>query len=593
MKLYQIWKKLSRKKKIASISSAVVLSLVLIVVLICSGNDVEVTYRETTVEKGELVVGITESGSVDVGTVEQVFELDMSALERAQTGTSSGAMGNSSSFGGADIFGGSGGGMPSMGGSMPGGSGGGSSSGSRTSSGGNMFGDIFNMAGDGNGSGSGESIGNLSVSEVLVSVGQQVKEGDVLYLLEEESVAQLCQELEDNVTKAEADLNAVYAEQTLSKQSAQYTYDSSVAYGAYASVEYDSTIRSLENAVTEAEQDLAEAKELLQSYQEQVTRLASDYAAACEVLKNCEWSRDNTNKWNDTYLYVTYFEMVQKAQSNVNTLEQKKTQMEKNLTQAEENVTKCEDALKSAKRSLASGKLTAKENLELRELAYNTAQETYDIALGYLEDGAKEQEATYAAAKEKWDEYSTHIDENAVKSKYNGVVTEVGLAEGDSISTNDVLITLYDMEQVGMTVTVDEDDMKDIELGSTANVNFTAYPDMVFEAVVTEIADAETDNNGNVTMDVTITVQGDTSGLFQGMTGDITFITRQTKEVLYVSNRAIIRQGTSSYVKVRDEKGNIVKKEIVTGFSDGVNVEIKEGLSEGDVVLIESRVSES
>ena len=34
-------------------------------------------------------------------------------------------------------------------------------------------------------------------------------------------------------------------------------------------------------------------------------------------------------------------------------------------------------------------------------------------------------------------------------------------------------------------------------------------------------------------------------------------------------------------------------KEVTTGFSDGVNVEIIEGLSEGDVVLIESKVSES
>ena len=42
-----------------------------------------------------------------------------------------------------------------------------------------------------------------------------------------------------------------------------------------------------------------------------------------------------------------------------------------------------------------------------------------------------------------------------------------------------------------------------------------------------------------------------------------------------------------------DENGSIVEKDVTTGFSDGVNVEITEGLSQGDTVLIESKVSES
>ena len=77
------------------------------------------------------------------------------------------------------------------------------------------------------------------------------------------------------------------------------------------------------------------------------------------------------------------------------------------------------------------------------------------------------------------------------------------------------------------------------------------------------------------------------------MTCDVTFITKETKEVLYVANRAVYREGTKSYVKMKQEDGTIVEREIVTGFSDGVSVEVIEGLSEGDVVLIESMVSES
>lgn len=52
----------------------------------------------------------------------------------------------------------------------------------------------------------------LTVAEVVVSVGQQVSEGDPLYLLEEDSVSDLEEELQSNVEKAKADLEAVEAD---------------------------------------------------------------------------------------------------------------------------------------------------------------------------------------------------------------------------------------------------------------------------------------------------------------------------------------------------------------------------------------------
>ena len=60
--------------------------------------------------------------------------------------------------------------------------------------------------------------------------------------------------------------------------------------------------------------------------------------------------------------------------------------------------------------------------------------------------------------------------------------------------------------------------------------------------------------------------------------------------MLYVSNKAIINEGTSYYVKMKDENGIIQKVQVITGFSDGINVEITSGLEEGDTVLIESQV---
>ena len=558
-------KQLSKKKeKITALIIVLLLCLVIgtwAVTAAVSGDQEEVTYRETIVQYGGLAVGVTESGSVDIGTVEQTFDLDMSALQRASTGDST------SGSGGA-------GGMQMQG------DGGGTA----------MFDQIFNMAGGSTFSTSGEA-SSLTVSKICVSAGQQVAEGDILYELEEESVSELTEQLQSDVEKAKADLDAVYADQELSKQTASYTYESSLAYGSYAETEYNAAVAQLQQAVTEAEETLADTQKTLEAYNSQLEEINAAYEEALQHLANCEWSMNHRDKINETYYYVDDFQMAQTAQSAVDTLEQKKERLEQNIEQAQKNLEQAQVNLNTAQRKLAQGLLDAKETLELRQLAYDSAQETYDIALAYLEEDAAEQEETYAEAMEKWEEYSSHVDGTAIRCQYNGVITDVALAEGDSIHTGTVLVTLYNMDEITMTVTVDEEDMADIALGSQANVDLIAYPDITFRASVTQISDASTDSSGNVTYDVTITLEGDVSGLFQGMTGEITFITEETQEVLYVSKRAIFTEGDTTYVKVQDEDGTVRKVEVTIGFTDGVNTEITGGLAEGDVVLIESTVS--
>lgn len=562
-------KNMSRKQKgLAALLIVTALVCLTVELLLWHNADRDpVTYRETSVQYGNLVVGITGNGSVDIGTVEQIFELDMSALQRADTSGSESGSGGS-------------GGM--VGGGMGGGN---------MQSGLDMFGQIFGMEGNTNYT-DGSQDSTLTVSGVCVSVGQQVKAGDPLYYLEEESVSELEEQLKANVEKARADLEAVYADQELSRQTAEYTFDTGQAYGGYASTEYSAAIQELENAVEDKKSALEKARKTLEEYREQLEQAAKDYEAAAEVLKNTEWSRDNTDKWDSTYDYVQYFQMAQTAKASADSLEQKKEQLENNVEQAESNADSCARELAEAERALEQGKLSAGQTLKLRQLAYNTAQETYDIALGYLEEDAAEQEETCADAEEKWEEFSSHIQGHTVRAQYDGVITEVGLEEGDTLKTNDKLVTLYAEDEITMTVSVDEDDMTDIQEGTQANISLIAYPDRIFTGSVTEISDAETDSSGNVTYKVTVTMTGDVSGFFQGMTGEVTFVTKESAAVLYVSNRAIIREGTKSYVKVRDEDGRIRKQEVITGFSDGANVEILEGLSEGDTALIESKVKE-
>lgn len=576
------------KKKIIKLPKTskkvkIIISVVLLCCLVVGGIAIarnsasgDGTYRETQALYGNLTVGITESGTVDIGTVEQTFELDMSALTRVTTTNS-----NSSSSSSSSGFGGG------MSGGM-GGMGGGNSSGGSNAT--DMFGQMFNMGGNSSSSSSStnsSSDSKLVVESVLVSVGQEIKAGDVILTLEQDGVDELKTELEENTQKASADLDALIADQELSRITAEYTLNTALAYGEYAETERTASINSLKQDIQDAQDTLEAAKKSLSRYKEQLEQAKKDYENAVTAYNSAVWVRDNVDKATQLYTYTVAFTDAQSAESTVKNLENKIDQLESRIEQAESNVERAESNVAKAKRNYESGYLSAQETYEIRMLAYNTAQETYDITISYLEDDLAKQQETYDDAVEKWNEFTSYIDGVNVISDYSGVITGVSLAKGDKLNSKATVITLYDKENVTMTVTVSEDDIASIEVGGAANISLTAYPDEIFEATVSEISDATTDNSGNTTRDVTVTIKGDLSKLFQGMTGEVTFITKQNAEVLYVSNRAIIRENGYSYVKVKDENGKITKVKVVTGFSDGINVEIKEGLSEGQTVIIE------
>ena len=90
---------------------------------------------------------------------------------------------------------------------------------------------------------------------------------------------------------------------------------------------------------------------------------------------------------------------------------------------------------------------------------------------------------------------------------------------------------------------------------------------------------------------MTVQLIGDTSEIFTGMSAEVTFVSKQVEDVIYVSNRAVTTEDGKSYVKIKNDAGEIVKTEVVTGFSDGQYVEIQSGVNEGDIVLIESQVA--
>lgn len=519
-----------------------------------NGQTSEVTYRETTVEYGNLTVGITEDSTVNIGTVSQTFDLDISALVSSDSSSSSSTSQNDS--------------MGGMGMQM------------------------FSFGGDTYTSQSQEMV----IDSVHITVGQEIQAGDVLYTLTEDSVEEIRTQLEEDVEDTLADYQALTVEQQQSYLTAKQGYDTYVTNGSLAELTYNKELQDLQDKVDEAADTLEEKQNQVNENLEKLVELQEELTSAKKDLKDAEAavSENHDNRYNDPYYYTVYLNTRDMAQTIVDEIEE---DIESLTDENETLLTEIGEATRSwneACRNLESEKLTAQQTLETDQYYASVSSEWYSIQTTSLDNEKQSAYASYESAVKKLDEFNSYIVGNDVIAEYRGVVTEVPLEEGDGVTRNTSLVTLYDASDVTMEITVSEDDYKAIDQDGEVNITYTAYPDVVYNGVISEVSDAAYDSSsGEVYYTITVTVQGDVSGLYEGMTGDVTCVTKETKEVTYVSNRAIFRDGTRSYVKVRDENGSIVEKDVTTGFSDGVNVEITEGLSQGDTVLIESKVTES
>ncbi len=522
----------------------------------------EVVYREDRVEYGSLTVGITDEATVEIGTLEQRFDLDISAL------VDGGSVSDTQAAG-----------------AMPGGFGGMGNGGTGMLSFGSL--NVDSPASQSQ---------SLEVADVRIAVGQEIREGDLIYTLTTESVDEIRGTLSEDIDDAKADYEALEVEQEESRTQAQQGYDTYVTNGKYAQLIYQNALKTYQDALEEAVENVDDQQNAYNEKLLEFADLQEEYAKTLELVREAQGavSENYEGRHENAYYYTVYLNTRDTAQKLADQFEEELESTNEELEQLSLDIQTAVRTMNQCQLDYEKAKLELGQTQDIDIYYAGKASEWYSIQTASLDNELSSAKNRYDAAVEKLAAFDSSVQDNGIVSEYSGVVTEVLLSEEDTLSGGSGLVVLNDQETVTMDVSLGEDDYNAVDRDGTVNIVFTAYPDEMYSGRITEVSDAEYDSSsGAVYYTVSVTVQGDVSGLYEGMTGDVTFVTKEMKEVCYVSNRAVFREGTKSYVKVRDDSGDIVKQEVVTGFSDGIHVEVVTGLSEGDIVLIESKVGEA
>lgn len=193
-------------------------------------------------------------------------------------------------------------------------------------------------------------------------------------------------------------------------------------------------------------------------------------------------------------------------------------------------------------------------------------------------------------AKSRLDQAKISYGDATIKSSINGIVNKRNIEPGSVVSPGTPLFELVNVSTLKLQVTVTENQIATLKKGSTVKVKASVYPDKEFEGKITFIA-PKADATLNFPIEVEITNNTDYE-LKAGMYGSVIFSTSaaQQKPIMTIDRNAFVGGvGNNQVFVVNDSIAQI--KKIVSGRILGEEVEVINGLKEGDVVVTSGQIN--
>jgi HlyD family secretion protein len=182
--------------------------------------------------------------------------------------------------------------------------------------------------------------------------------------------------------------------------------------------------------------------------------------------------------------------------------------------------------------------------------------------------------------------------ESVVRAPISGYILERTVEPGDpvvpltSYQEGTVLMTMADMGSLVFRGTVDEIDVGRLREGMVVQVKIGALPDAKVTGRVAKISLKARKEENATSFPVEIALESAAGQTLRaGLSANAEVIIDERKGVLTIPERLVTFEDGGAWVTVRRADGTSEKRTIRTGLSDAIQVEVLDGLEEGEQVL--------
>ena len=256
------------------------------------------------------------------------------------------------------------------------------------------------------------------------------------------------------------------------------------------------------------------------------------------------------------------------------------------LSSAQSRVRLSEINLKQAQtnydreKALYDKQLVSADEFEKVLQALNQAKEERSAAQDALEvirDGVSRSNATSSST--------------LVRSTITGLILDVPVKVGNSViqanTMNDgtTVATVANMNDLIFDGNVDETEVGSLHEGLPVVITIGALQNYSFYATLEYISPKAVESNGANQFEIKAAVSVTSDQMIRsGYSANAEFVLEEAKGVLSLPESALEFDGDDTYVQVLNADGSTTRTKVETGLSDGINIEIKSGVTEGTKV---------
>lgn len=294
-------------------------------------------------------------------------------------------------------------------------------------------------------------------------------------------------------------------------------------------------------------------------------------------------------------IYVDYNSVVKKGQLIA---EMDKVTLQAELESQEAQLANARAEYDYQQKNYARSKVLFEKKL-ISDSDYETATYNYEKA-----------KSTYDKSKADIVKVRRNLGYAVITSPIDGVVISREVEEGQTVAAGFETPTLFtiakDLTEMQVVADVDEADIGQVEEGQRVTFSVDAYPNDVFEGVVTQVRLEATVESNVVTYEVVISAPNPALKLKPGLTATVSIYTLEKNGVLTIPSKAlkfvpdagiaaaagltlkpvsVANPVLQKTVWIKNGEG-LEEKEIRIGTSLTASVEVMEGLSEGQEVMV-------
>jgi HlyD family secretion protein len=290
------------------------------------------------------------------------------------------------------------------------------------------------------------------------------------------------------------------------------------------------------------------------------------------------------------------------AQAQAHLSELKAGSRPEELRQAEETVRQAQSRFENAKlhrervEALFKRQVISKKEMDLAEMEFTVAEAQLMASqqlLKMVREGTRQEvkEAGQAKLKEMeaiQEQERIRLQNTRIIAPFQGEIVRKYVDAGALVSPSTPLVTLVHIETLKVVANVLEKDISLLTLGVKAKIRTEVYPGKVFEGRVERMNTAL--DLATRTLQAEIYIPNSNRMLKPGMFARIDVALSERPKALAIPRIALVEEGGSKSIFV--VKGNqAFRTSIVTGFEEDPLVEVLEGVSEGDSVVVRGQES--